>query len=172
MQQSSTFQIVKKEITINALKYDGKIHRSWKAELVEQTDNLLILVGEFEQEVFHRQLGVIRRATISYEYYWLDRWYNIFRFHEPEGDLRNFYCNINLPPKFENGILSYVDLDVDILVWRDFRYEILDLEEFDENSRRFSYPGSVVRKCFETVKEIEKLLKERQFPFDFAERIP
>ncbi len=163
---------MKKEIIINALKYDGQIHRSWKAELIEQKDNLLIFVGEFEKEVSHPQLGVIRRATLSYEYYWLNRWYNIFRFHEPEGNLRNFYCNINLPPKFENGILSYIDLDIDILVWQNFSFEILDMDEFEENSRRYSYPNSVITKCRTTLEELQNLIKSRQFPFDFVEEKP
>ena len=98
---------LKKLITINSRKYDGKIHRSWKATLIGQTNSLLKFVGEFDQEIKHAHLGVIRRGTVSYEYYWLDRWYNVFRFHEPEGDLRNFYCNVNLPPKFENDVLDY-----------------------------------------------------------------
>jgi len=76
-----------KKITINSRKFDGKIHRSWQAESIAQKDSLLIFVGEFDKEVKHSHLGVIRRGTISYEYYWLDRWYNVFRFHEPDGDL-------------------------------------------------------------------------------------
>ncbi len=160
---------MKKDTTINALKFDGKVHRSWKANLIEQKANSLLFVGKFEEEVSHKQLGVIRRSTLSYEYYWLDRWYNIFRFHEPDGALRNYYCNINLPPKFENGVLSYVDLDIDVLVWRDFSFEILDIDEFGENSQLFKYPISVIEKCYDTIKELEYLIKNRLFPFDFIE---
>lgn len=155
--------------TINALKFDGKIHRSWRADLIERNENLLIFVGEFEKEVSHPQLGIIRRSTVSYEYYWLDRWYNIFRFHEPGGRLRNFYCNINMPPVFENGVLNYVDLDIDILVWTDFKYEVLDFDEFDENSLRFSYSVEVIKKSLATLKEVIDLIETRQFPFDFVE---
>ena len=163
---------INKNITINSLKYDGEIHRSWSAELHEENNSLLTFFGKFEKEVKHSKLGVIRRNTLSYEYYWLDRWYNIFRFHEPEGNLRNFYCNINLPPIFENGVLNYIDLDIDILVWKDFDYQILDLDEFKENASKFSYPKTVKEKCIQTVKELEHLIKSRQFPFDFIEAKP
>ena len=79
-------------------------------------------------------------ATISYEFYWLDKWFNVFRFYEPDGTFRNFYCNINIPPTFENGILEYTDLDVDVIVDKNFSRTILDQDEFEENSLRIIIP--------------------------------
>lgn len=152
-------------ITINARKFDGKIHRSWQAELIEQRSSLLIFVGEFAEEVKHPNLGVIRRGTLSYEYYWLNRWYNVFRFHHPNGELRNFYCNINMPPVFENQSLDYVDFDIDVLIWNDFSHEILDLEEFKENTVKYRYPPKVIEKVYQSLDEILRLLKNRKFPF-------
>jgi protein associated with RNAse G/E len=156
----------KKSVTINSRKFDNKIHRSWKAELIEQSDSLLLFVGEFEKEVTHSNLGVIRRGTVSYEFYWLDRWYNIFRFHEPDGALRNFYCNINLPPRFAGDVLDYVDLDIDILVWKDFRYEILDADEFAENSEKYNYSQNLKQTVDSNVKELIRLIENRQYPFN------
>lgn len=158
---------MKKTVTINSRKFDGKIHRSWQCEFLEYKDSLLTFVGVFENEIKHSNLGIIRRGTISYEYYWLDRWYNVFRFHEPDGNLRNFYCNLNMPPKFENGILDYIDLDIDILVWKNFSYEILDIEEFEANSKSFGYPKKLNDKISQTVNELLKIIKLRQFPFDY-----
>lgn len=154
-----------RNVIINSRKSDGKIHRSWKAELIEVRDSLLIFVGEFETEVRHSKLGVIGRGTISYEYYWLDRWYNVFKFFEPDGELRNFYCNVNLPPRFENNVLDYVDLDIDVLVSKNFEVEILDLDEFEENSKLFGYSPDVIKKTFESLDEILKIIDNRGFPF-------
>jgi protein associated with RNAse G/E len=156
----------RKFVTINSRKFDNKIHRSWKAELIEQNDSLLIFVGEFEKEVKHSHLGVIRRGTISYEYYWLDRWYNIFRFHEPGGALRNFYCNINMPPQFENDVLDYVDLDIDILVWKDFKYEILDADELEENAEKYNYSQELKQTVALNVKELINIIENRKYPFN------
>lgn len=156
-------------ITINSRKYDGKIHRSWKAELLEETAELLLLVGEFNSEVKHSKLGVIRRGTISYEFYWKNEWFNVFRFHEPDGDLRNFYCNVNRPPRFENGVLDYIDLEIDILVRRDFSFEILDLDEYEESSRKFDFPSEVKYKVEESLNKLLQMIKEKKFPFDFKD---
>lgn len=155
-----------KVITINSRKFDGKIHRSWQVEYIERGDSLITFVGEFEQEVKHSHLGVIRRGTVSYEFYWLDRWYNIFRFHEPDGNLRNFYCNINMPPTFEDGILNYVDLDIDILVWKDYSFEILDIDEFKENSVKFDYSQEIHNQVNKSVEELKNMIENKLFPFD------
>jgi len=156
-------------VQINARKFDNKIHRSWKCKFIEQRDALLIFVGEFDKEVTHNDLGIIRRGTVSYEYYWLDRYYNIFRFHEPEGSLRNFYCNVNLPPTFENGVLDYIDLDMDVLVWKDFSFKVLDMEDFEYNSQKFNYSKKLIENAKKSLAELMRMIKKRQFPFDFAD---
>jgi protein associated with RNAse G/E len=125
----------------------------------------LTFVGRFDDEIIHSELGVIRRGTISYEYYWLDRWFNVFRFHEPEGELRNFYCNLNQPPKFEKNVLDYVDLEIDVVVSKDYEIEVLDLDEFEENSRMFNYSEELINKTLATLEELLVLIKSREFPF-------
>ncbi|HEY8560569.1 MAG TPA: DUF402 domain-containing protein [Pyrinomonadaceae bacterium] len=151
---------------INSRKFDGRIHRSWRADLIEKQDSLLIFVGVFEEEVRHSKLGVIRRGTVSHEYYWLDRWFNIFKFHEPEGELRNFYCNLNMPPQFENHTLDYIDLDIDVLVSKNFDVEILDRDEFDEHSKIYGYSEELVAKTLQTLDEVLTIIEAREFPFD------
>lgn len=159
-------------VTINARKYDGKIHRTWKADLIERKDSLLVFVGKFEKEVKHPDLGVIRRGTVSYEYYWLDRWYNVFRFHEPDGNFRNYYCNVNLPPTFEKNVLNYVDLDIDILVWHDKKIEILDEEEYLANAKRYRYPEKIDVNTRSSIDELSKMIASREFPFDYPREKP
>jgi protein associated with RNAse G/E len=159
------------QITINSLKYDGSVRRSWSCKFVDKVGDLLVFIGEFETEVNHPDLGHIKRGTISYEYYWLDRWYNVFRFHEPDGKIRNYYCNINMPPKFEDGILEYIDLDIDVVVWHDFSLEKLDVEEFEEHAEKFGYPEEVLVNAQLGLEELMALIEAREFPFDYDQAI-
>lgn len=153
--------------TIISRKFDEKIHRSWECDLIEKSDSLLLFVGKFSEEVRHSKLGVIERGTISYEYYWLDRWFNVFRFHEPDGSLRNFYCNLNMPPVFADGVLDYIDMDIDVLVWKDFRVEILDLDEYEENAARCNYSDELKIKIKTVLEELMNMVNRREFPFDY-----
>lgn len=153
-------------VTINSRKYDMSIRRTWTCELVERHGQQLVFVGEFEHHVEHAGLGSIRRGTISYEYYWLDRWYNVFRFHEPDGSLRNFYCNVAMPAIYANDVLDYVDLDIDVVVWQDYTLEILDREDFEANSIIYQYPPRIRSKVDRSLMELLTLVGNRGFPFD------
>ena len=155
-----------KPVVIRACKYDGREHRRWTARLVKQEGTLLVLDAKFPEEVVHDLLGTIAAGTHSLEYYWLDRWYNVFRFAQPNGDLRNFYCNINVPPTFDGETLSYVDLDLDILVAPDLSYQILDIADFEANAEAYGYPGELQVKASQAVNELVTLIDTRQFPFD------
>jgi len=153
------------EITVKTYKYDGSPHRSWKGNLVGRYDDLMILIGVFEEEISHPKLGVIKPQTVSFEYYWFDRWYNVFSFHEPDGTLRNHYCNISMPPKFENDILEYVDLDIDVLVSPEFEMEIVDYDEFEQNTALYGYPEDVIIKTRHALNELKEMVQRRVFPF-------
>ena len=48
--------------------------------IAKQVGPLIVLDAVFDAEIQHDLLGPIALGTVSREYYWLDRWYNIFRF--------------------------------------------------------------------------------------------
>lgn len=119
----------------------------------------------FEEEVKHALLGTISAGTLSTEFYWTDRWYSVFRFREPAGPLRNFYCNINTPARLSGRTLSFVDLDIDVLVAPDFSARVLDEEEFDAHEKLFQYPPEFRRRARAALEEVCALVRLRQFPF-------
>ncbi len=145
-------------ITVNSRNLDGTLRRSWKCELVERRDPLIIFVGEFDADIHHADLGHIVKGTVSYEYYWLDRWYNVFRFHEPSGELRNYYCNINMPPTFDGNVLDYVDLDIDVLVRPDLSPVVLDRDDYERNSTIFGYSDDVKSSVEQTLEDLLELI--------------
>ena len=158
-------QIPSPKILVRACKFDGAEHRRWQAELIRQEGSLVLLDAKFEEDIQHDLLGTVVSGTISLEYYWLDRWYSIFRFSEPTGELRNFYCNINIPPVLEERVLSYIDLDIDVLVNPDFSYQILDEDEFAANALRYNYPPELQAQARRALDELIALIEERRFPF-------
>lgn len=154
------------EIVVSVRKYDGREHRRWPARIARIEGPLLVLDAVFEEEIEHELLGTISSGTISTEYYWLDRWYNVFRFSDRSCQLKNFYCNVNQPPSFDGRVLSYIDLDIDVFVAPDLTYKILDLDDFEANAERFAYPEDVQANAHGALKELIELIEARAFPFN------
>ena len=153
-------------ITVKVQKYDGSDYREWSGVLSRRDGSLLQLEAAFSIDVSHELIGQTRRGTRLVEYYWLDRWYNIFRFLHPDGSTRLFYCNVTMPPKLEHQLLTYVDLDIDILVLPDFSYDILDADEFEANAARYGYGEEIKLRSEESVDELMSMIASREFPFD------
>jgi protein associated with RNAse G/E len=155
-------------IVVSVLKYDGREHRRWPARIAETVGPLIILDAVFDEEIEHDLLGKVLSGTISTEYYWLDRWYNVFRFSSSDQVLQKFYCNINAPPQFDGRVLSYVDLDIDVLVEPDLTYRILDEDDFEENARCYGYPEEIRANARRALTEVIGLIESRAFPFDYG----
>jgi protein associated with RNAse G/E len=149
-------------------KFDGAEHRRWSARLIEKVDSLIVLDAKFEEHIEHDLLGTIPIGTLSTEYYWLDRWYNVFRFRDADLNLKRFYCNINMPPRFDGQTLTYVDLDIDVLVEPDLSYRVLDLEDFQENARQYNYPVEIQTAAHRALDELIGLIETRAFPFEVS----
>ena len=146
--------------TVNSRKYDGSVRRSWNCELVSSTGDAIDLVGRFEIAVDHPELGRIEEGTVSRERFYLNRWYNYFRFEHRDGTLRNYYINICMPPKIGDGVLDYVDLDIDLIVWPHGEWKTLDREEFEMNAKFYGYPDNVRLSAMTALEQVIDLISK------------
>ena len=153
------------ELIVRVLKHDGSEYRRWRGRIAKEENGLLVVNAEFDIDVSHHLLGEIKRGTRLIEYYWLDRWYNVFRFLHDDGTTRLFYCNINQPPTFDRQSLTYIDLDIDVIVRPDYSYEVLDLDEFRTNSQRYGYSAEEQAKVAKALEDLTRMIESRQFPF-------
>lgn len=156
-------------ITVSARSVDGNLKKSWSCRLLNSEGSTLCLEGTFNVSLKHLELGRIEPGTKSVEYFWLDRWYSVFIFFTPDGELRNFYCNLNFPPTVKHSSLDYVDLDIDIVVWPNGSIEVLDIEEFELNAQKFGYDEAIRLGVATALDEILQKIRDREFPFDLIE---
>ena len=155
-----------KKIIVQSRKYDGDLHREWEARLVQRNGALIVLEGEFTHDIHHPLLGLIQEGTRSSEYFWTDRWYSIFRFSHPNGEFRNFYCNVNTPAIFKLPLLTFVDLDIDVIVDKNLLYRVVDTDEFELNATKFDYSNEVREAAEKGVKELISMIEHCEYPFD------
>lgn len=156
------------KIIVNSRKLSGRIHRSWEASLIYRCNDLIILDGRFSETVEHRELGIIEKDTISIEYFWLNRWFNVFRFQHPDGGFRNFYCNINTPPTLCGNVLDYTDLEIDVLVDANYCCRILDQDEFSQMSEEYNLSARFKIRVEQTISQLLNQIKDRKFPFSIS----
>jgi len=154
------------EISVVSLNYDGTTRKTWNSEIVKFDPPLIELSGVFDRDITHASLGRIDKGTLATEYFWLGRWYNVFRFEEASGGLKYFYCNVAMPADFVNQTLSYIDLDIDVVIRPDRTYEVLDEGDFAASAELYGYSDELVRRVKTALNELLGSLARNEFPFD------
>lgn len=130
-----------KRYEIHGYKHDGKIHRSWdEATLLEIHDDYLIF-GNERTKVMESDGRVWRTKEPAVLYFFYKNWYNIIGQYKKTGIY--YYCNMASPFIIENDTIKYIDYDLDLRVFPDGSFKVLDRGEYKYHKSVMDYPDSI-----------------------------
>lgn len=110
----------------------GQVTYEYEGILLNRDENSITLEALFDRADMPFQDVVFRTGDRFVEYYYSDRWYNIFAVHDrDDGRVKGWYCNIGMPAVIEDGLVSYIDLALDLWVSADGKQTVLDEDEFE-----------------------------------------
>ena len=119
-------------IKVQKRNLGGEVVYEYEGELLHQAENSVTLEALFTRDDLPIMGVVLKKDDRFVEYYYSDRWYNIFEIHDRDDDsLKGWYCNIGMPAVIEDGIVSYVDLALDLWVSTSGDQTVLDDDEFE-----------------------------------------
>jgi protein associated with RNAse G/E len=76
------------------------------------------------------------------------------------------YVDIGTPPVRESGQITSIDLDLDVIRFRDGRVQIVDRDEFELHQKAFAYPSDVIDNAERAANSVLELLTADVAPFD------
>ncbi len=110
----------------------GEVTYEYEGVLLQQDEHSIVLQALFDRDDMPFLDVVFKTGDRFVEYYYTDRWYNIFAVHDREDDrVKGWYCNIGKPAVFEDSTVSYIDLALDLWVSTSGKQTVLDQDEFD-----------------------------------------
>ncbi len=121
--------------TLIIVKLNLQREETWRYEgrMLKKDREGLIIEAFFNREDLPFHGLILKKNDRFVERYFYTRWYNIFEIHDREDDrLKGWYCNVTCPAEFSPGKIAYVDLALDVLVYPNGDYLVLDEEEFTE----------------------------------------
>jgi len=111
----------------------GEVTYTYEGNLIARDENSITLEALFDRADMPFQDVVFKTGDRFLEYYYSDRWYNIFAIHDrDDGKVKGWYCNVGMPAVIEDDVVSYVDLALDLWVSVDGKQTVLDEDEFAE----------------------------------------
>jgi uncharacterized protein len=150
-------------VQIHSYKHNGKIHRAWiETIIVEATDECLIAANNRTKVVeSDGRSWFTREPAICY--FFKDHWFNVI------GMLRNdgitYYCNLGSPYIFEEGAIKYVDYDLDVKVYPNYNFRILDKDEYEKHRKKMRYPAEIEDMIEQEMRELLEFIKAKKGPF-------
>lgn len=152
-------------VLLRATKYDGAAHWIQSFRVISDDGNLLVAHYNARAPIFTSR-GEFRSPYDSRVYFWRDRWFNVFRLSKPGCSLALWYCNITTPPVIEGGEITYIDLDLDVVVRPNGCIDLQDQDDFANHQKKYCYPAEVIAKAEDAAAEVTALAQRHKFPFD------
>ena len=119
-------------ITVKKLSLDHELVIAYEGTVLERTPQAIVLEARFQRETMDLGYATFEHHDRFIEYFFSDRWYNIFEIHSVHDDhLKGWYCNIAQPAVLGEATIEQVDLALDVWIDPDGSYRLLDQAEFD-----------------------------------------
>lgn len=124
-------------LQIQCYKHNGKPHRCWDEAVVLDIKKDYIVFGNERTLVTEAQGNTWRTKEPAIMYFFKDRWYNIIVQLKKEGI--TYYCNIATPFIIEDDTIKYIDYDLDLRIFPNGSFKILDRQEYKYHKRKMGY---------------------------------
>ncbi len=150
-------------VQIHSYKHNGKIHRAWKeAVIIDISENYLIAANNRTRVTeSDGRSWITREPAICY--FFKEHWFNVI------GMLRNdgiyYYCNLCSPYLYEEGAIKYVDYDLDVKVFPNYNYRILDKDEYEKHRKKMKYPDKIEKIIENEMRILLEFISNHEGPF-------
>ena len=157
---------VNTEVFIQSYKHNGSLHRTWcKAHVLEANEDRFVTVTNKAWVIeSDGRKWLTREPAVCY--FWTHRWYNVIAMLRKTGIY--YYCNLASPSLYDGEAIKNIDYDLDVKVFPDDSYMVLDENEFEYHRQQMNYPEDIVKLCIESKDELIKMIESHEKPFNFS----
>lgn len=138
-----------KDVLVESRSYDQVLRGSWNGYRLDADTKLsdsytpelsddCVLIWLPAGTPMRWTTGVRPLRNNCLQFFWPRRWYMLSAFYQ-ERTLMHTYANIIPPATMQINRISYVDLDLSILVKPDMTYEVLTQAEFEHTAEMLRY---------------------------------
>lgn len=159
---------------VHAYKYNGWLYRTVEFPVVirKEVDFILLYLKKKNTITIKNQENSKKSTYYRHEFskFWLfltNAWFNVVINIFPDD--YSFYVNIASPYIIEENALKYIDFDIDFKIASNNVYQIIDQEEYLQNSRKWSYSPKTQNCIEQAKKEVLKLIKQHWFQMFFEQ---
>jgi len=154
------------QVKIESYKHNGTIHRIWQNNTILQVTSEQVIGVNEATLVIEREGKEWITEEPGVFYFSKKWWFNVIGLLQ-EDDVY-YYCNLSSPFVYENKTVKYIDYDLDIIVYPDMTYHLVDVAEFHQNKKQMNYPRDLQYILDEATDQVIQLIEQREEPFSIG----
>lgn len=156
--------VIGKKYVIHGYKHDSKIHRSWdEAVLLEIHDNYLVF-GNEKTKVTESDGRTWRTKEPAVLYFFYKQWFNVIGQYKKNGIY--YYCNIASPFIIEENTIKYIDYDLDLRVFPDGSFKVLDRGEYKYHKSIMNYSEQIDTILKSELTRLINIVRKKELVFE------
>ncbi|HYL45235.1 MAG TPA: DUF402 domain-containing protein [Ktedonobacteraceae bacterium] len=134
--RASSITREKQGLMITVVKLDplGNVKIQYQGEVIEHLAAGVVVQAYWSQPTKELEYTRFEPGDNFREYYYTNRWFNIFDIASTEGIRKGWYCNIAEPAVIYADHIEQIDLFLDVWVTPRGETLILDEDEFADNT--------------------------------------
>ena len=151
------------KLKIECYKHNGYLDRtSDEAIVLDVNDERIVVANEHTLLTEHDGKSHTTNEP-AVLFFYTDKWYNIIGQLKKKGLF--YYCNIATPYIIDGKTIKYIDYDLDLRVFPDGTYKVLDKNEYKYHKKIMGYSEILEKIVKKSLNELIDLKKNNEVPF-------
>lgn len=151
-------------LVIHCYKHNGMIYKSWDSAIVLDIKKDYIVLGNKNVLVTKQDGRTWRTKEPAIMFFYKKRWFNIIAQLKSSGIF--YYCNIASPFVIDMNIIKYIDYDLDLRVFNDGAFKVLDRNEYKYHKKIMKYPKEINYIIKMELSSLIEMKKSSECPFN------
>lgn len=152
-------------LVIHCYKHDGTIYKSYKNAYVLDITNEYLVLGNENVLVTKQDGRTWHTREPAIMFFYKEKWFNIIAQLKRNGLF--YYCNIASPYIIEDGVIKFIDYDLDLRVYNDGAFKILDKNEYNYHRRLMRYSNELNTIIKSELASLIEMKKTSEGPFNY-----
>jgi len=154
-------------VQIHCYKHNGRIHRTWNEAIVLDIKKDYLVCGNHKTVVTEKDGATHKTKEPAIIYFYTKHWYNVFAQLKRAG---LFYkCNVATPYLVDDDIIKFIDYDLDLKVFPDGGFRVLDRNEYKYHKKIMKYSEDLDRILQSELTELINMKRAETGPFNQKE---
>lgn len=156
--------IVGDSLELHCYKHNGKINTvSDKITIIDIKDDYIVC-GDNKTTITENDGSKHKTKEPAIIFFYKNRWFNILAQLKHHG--LYYYCNIATPFLIDENTIKYIDYDLDLRVFPDGGYKVLDRNEYKFHKKIMHYPDEIDHIVNKELENLIEMKKNNEGPFN------